>query len=172
MKGRLITYVDVEVGVIDINAVHGLAETDVANTRVANVVVINEAELHVWHGLLDQLSSYLDVGALAERSNARLLPHLIVAGVAGSVGNAELIQVDGSGSASETGGCRGLRVCEHMERQAEKPGGKQEAVHVDQKSIYKRGSVSLRISSSRIHTPWVSSQTSFLGRGSAGSYIC
>lgn len=145
---RFITYVDVEVRVVDINAVHGLAETDVANARVSNVVIVNEAELHVWHGLLDQLGGNLEIGALTERSNAGQLLHLIVAGVAGSVGNTELIQVDSSSSASETGARRGLGVCEHMERQAEEPSGKQKAVHVDQRSVYiGRGAVTLGICS-------------------------
>lgn len=87
-----------------------------ANTGLANVVVVNEAELHVWHGLLDHLGSHLDIGASAERGNAGLLHHLIIAGVAGSVANTVLVQVNSS--ASET--CaRRLGVCEHMERQAD-----------------------------------------------------
>lgn len=172
LEDWLISYVDVEVRVVNINAVHGLAETDMANTRVTNVVVIDETELHVWHGLLNQLSGNLKIGALTERSNAGQLLHLIVAGVAGSVGNTELVQVDSSSSASETGARRGLGVCEHMKRQAEKPGGKQKAVHVGQRSIYIKRSCELEnLLFQNSHSLGII-PTSFLGRGSAGVYIC
>ena len=55
------TYVDVEVGIVDIKAVDGLLEVDVGNAVGADVVVRDGAELEIREGLLDQRLGGLDV---------------------------------------------------------------------------------------------------------------
>lgn len=55
-KNERRTYVDVEIGVINIKTVNGLFKIDMGNTIVSNVVVSGDSELSIGHNFLYKCS--------------------------------------------------------------------------------------------------------------------
>ena len=64
--------VDVEVGVVDVDAVHRLLEVDVGDAVGAHVVVLDDAELGAGGHLLGQVAGHLEVVGAGDRGGAGL----------------------------------------------------------------------------------------------------
>lgn len=57
----VVTYINMEVGIVNVDAVNSLLEVHVGNAIVPDVVILNHAELGVGSNLLDQLRRSLNV---------------------------------------------------------------------------------------------------------------
>lgn len=90
------THVDVEVTVVDINAVDRLPEVDVGNAVGADIVVVNDTELEARDGRLDKLGRGLDVvgGALGDGHDLGRVGRQLGALVFGDLGHEEAVDVD------------------------------------------------------------------------------
>lgn len=131
----ILTNVDVECRVVDIEAVDGLLEVDVADTVGANVVV-GHAELGVRKGALDQLSGGLDVvGALEDLERGIVLG--LAAGLVLSVGvGTVLVEIHGAlvqAALVGIGVATGVRVGKRQ-RRADDEAGQQRVAHLGKRA--------------------------------------
>lgn len=124
---REYTYVDVEVGVVDINAVGSLLEVDVANAVGANVVVLDGAEGHVGEGALDELGGSGNVVIiLGVGEGVHHLGGGLVLGVLGHGGKA--VRVDINAARAETRLLTGWKTS-NAQGQSCREASKQKSVH-------------------------------------------
>lgn len=87
--------VDLEVGIVNVNAVDGLLQVDVSNTAGADEVVLDNAELSTRDRLLDELLGSRDVVATLLNSHGDLVAlGSLRGGVAGHIRHAEARQVN------------------------------------------------------------------------------
>lgn len=92
------THVNVEVSIVNVNAVCLLLEVDVGNAVVANVVVVHQAELSLGHELLESLSGSRDIVLALESLNSRLHSGDGRVGVVGLGGQTEGLEADEAAS--------------------------------------------------------------------------
>lgn len=102
-----VSYVDVEVGIVNIKPVNSLLEVDVANAVGTNIVVTNNTELSVGRKLLDELGGGVDVvGTLQERDGRGRL-RLSSVGVRAKLGKTEGLDIDAAAADVVAGGRMG-----------------------------------------------------------------
>lgn len=89
-----LSYVDVEIGIVNVNTVNSLLKVDVGNSINIDVVVSNNAELGIRQDLLGERLSSLDVGgALADGLDLDIILGDSRNGVVGDLRQTELLEV-------------------------------------------------------------------------------
>lgn len=96
------TYVDVEVGIVDIHAVSGLLEVHVGDPVGTDIVVLDDAESSIGGHALDESSSGLEVSITLDGGKVQLGAggHVVILG---GLVNAVGVEVDGASSKTRLG---------------------------------------------------------------------
>ena len=57
----IVTYINVQIGVVNINPMDGLAKIDVSHTIIPNVMVVHQAKSCIWKSQIGKLRSHKQV---------------------------------------------------------------------------------------------------------------
>lgn len=91
------TYVNIEIGVVNINSVSSLTEVDMANSAITDIVIVDKTISCLWKGLLQPVGGCSDVvtradivipSARGSEALAILLRNGVALGIFGYLGKA------------------------------------------------------------------------------------